>query len=226
MYGCHRNKNQWKAITRSIVSPFGWRLLKPLKSLTIIHGGLEIQDKHVQGPSNMFSSCVHDTCPHIMQGNRLWFPPGAGLWRRTSLLGTHLSSLLSLLVSPQFQTAPFAWTSGRGRRRGFWGRSRGRSWAVRRERAGRPLCWNPRPTPTDPAEETRLRASGETKEAYTERQRCLVEGGRKGEDTLNHLKLYTGLCAVRNKTDCVFSYVIFKAGRISLSACDVMYHRV
>lgn len=97
---------------------------------------------------------------------------------------TYLSSLLSLLVSPQFQTALFAWTSGRGRRRGFWCQSHGRSWVVRRERAGLPRYWNPRPAPTDPAEETRPRASGETKEAYKkrQRQRCLVGEGRGKTD--------------------------------------------
>lgn len=110
----------------------------------------------------------------------MYISPAASRLVRKMFVVTHLWSLLFLLVSPQFQTALFAWTSGRVRRRGFWCQSHGRLWAVRRERAGPPQCWNPRPTPTDPAEETRLRASGETKEAYRkrQRQRCLMGEGR------------------------------------------------
>lgn len=93
-----------------------------------------------------------------------------GQWKCMFVL-THLWSPLFLLVWLQFQIALFSWTSGRVRRRGFWCQSHGKSWVVRREIAGPPRYWNPRPAPADPVEETRLQASGETMEAYRERQR-------------------------------------------------------
>lgn len=170
-------------------------------------------------------------------------PPGAVQWNRPRTLiftstwsafaATHLWSLLFLQVSLQSQTALFAWTSGRGRRRGFWCQSHGRLWGARRERAGLPRCWNPRPTPADPKGETLPRASGETKGAYRRRQRqsSLVRGRGKGNANYIYslskafVLSFHILCAIRatNHQPIIKMTIICpNAERISISAYDVM----